>query len=704
MRRTHFAAVSALALLAASCAADPAFAQNQPPSGLPARGAVAGTDVIVDQPAGSATVQGAHASAIATYVQQTAAAGTSGQVQINNGGAFAGVTVSGDGTLSGSGALTVTKINGSTPGTFAFQNYGALPSASGSPPITAATVFPCIPAGTLDGCTGAQLLAYVTNGPLGADPTGGADSTSALQAWLNAGSPGVIPCGIYKTTATLTLELALNNGQQVRGSGSGSALLKTGGCYTVIRPTSAVAKALVIDGTPVSQYLMGIGLHDIAFDMTNMSDVSTSVAINQIQAYDVMYERVRVINDGANKRGWLFNAGAFTTTLLNTQANILDFEGTGAGNGVTTITVTNHDGFQVISNWANGLKFHGGAYQGAGTHFNFTNTADVEIATDVEGSGTYLLFNGANNQFIRSFAELGGMASGFTEVSGTCAYDCLIWDSLPSFATYQKGLSGGEISLNNQGSGLNNNRSTFLSGASNQDQYLWLGRTAGESLYGVAGNANDLVSGSVSGDSVFGSYGSGEATWLIAAGNPVAKLTTTSMALQAGVALSAKTSPQTFTSGSSSTDEYLYIGLTSGTSIVGVAAGANHFVNGTVSGDMVLGSYASGQHTWLACGQNPCWEGDAYGHQYTQGYPAPTAGAGTASTAGNDNRFTVTAGTSVTLSSGLFGGIWAVTPKCVVSGNSTVAFPSLAAVSTTAWSIGWSASVSGVIATVDCGG
>jgi hypothetical protein len=365
MRRTHFAAVSALALLAASCAADPAFAQNQPPSGLPPRGAVRATDVIVDQPAGSATVQGAQASAIATYVQQTAAAGTSGQVQINNGGAFAGVTVSGDGTLSGSGALTVTKINGSTPGTFAFQNYGALPSASGSPPITAATVFPCIPAGTLDGCTGAQLLAYVTNGPFGADPTGGADSTSALQAWLNAGSPGVIPCGIYKTTATLTLELALNNGQQVRGSGSGSAPLKTGGCYTVIRPTSAVAKALVIDGTPVSQYLMGIGLHDIAFDMTNMSDVSTSVAINQIQAYDVMYERVRVINDGANKRGWLFNAGAFTTTLLNTQANIVDFEGASLGNEVTTISLINADIGRMVGNYAFGVSVIGGAIQPA---------------------------------------------------------------------------------------------------------------------------------------------------------------------------------------------------------------------------------------------------------------------------------------------------------------------------------------------------
>jgi hypothetical protein len=353
----------ALALSVASCPTQQAYAQNQPPVGLPPRGAVQPTDVIVDQPAGSSTVQGVQASALLSYVQSNfAAAGTSGQVQINSGGAFAGVTVSGDGTLSSSGALTVTKSNGTAFGSFAFQNYGSLPSASGSPPISAGTVFPCLPSTVLNGCTGAQLLTYVTGGPIGADPTGAADSTSALQSWLNAGSPGTIPCGTYKTTATLTMETAANNGQQVRGSGAGSST-GAGACRTVIQPTSAVTTALVIDGTPISTWIMGIGLHDIVFDMTNMTDASTTSAIKQVQAFDVSYERVRVINGGVNKRGWLFNAGAYTSSVNDSQAHLIDLEGASSSNAVTTLTFKNVDVGQYIGNYAYKIAVLGGAVQ-----------------------------------------------------------------------------------------------------------------------------------------------------------------------------------------------------------------------------------------------------------------------------------------------------------------------------------------------------
>jgi hypothetical protein len=223
-------------------------------------------------------------------------------------------------------------------------------------------VFPCIPSAALDGCTGTQLIAYVNNGPIGADPTGSADSTSALQTWLNAGAPGKIPCGVYKTTATLTMELAANNGQQVRGSGAGSST-GAGACRTVIKPTSAVTTALIIDGTPIGGWVMGIGLGEIVFDMANMTDASTSVAINQVQGYDISYNHVRVVNDGANKRGWLFSAGAYTTGLLNTQANIIDMEGSSSGNAVTTITLLNSDIGRLVGNYAYHVSVIGGAIQ-----------------------------------------------------------------------------------------------------------------------------------------------------------------------------------------------------------------------------------------------------------------------------------------------------------------------------------------------------
>jgi hypothetical protein len=662
-----------------------------------------GTDVIVDQPAGSSTVQGAQASALSTYVLGSLTApGTSGQVVINSGGAFAGVTVSGDATLSSSGALTVTKSSGTAFGTFAFQNFATLPSASGSPPIGAGTVFPCIPSTALDGCTGSQLIAYVNNGPIGADPTGSADSTSALQTWLNAGAPGKIPCGVYKTTATLNIELALNNGQQVYGSGSGSAPLQTGGCYTVIRPTSAVTKTLVIDGTPFGGFIQGFGLHSLVFDLTNLSDVSTSVAINQVQAFDVMYDRVRVISDGVNKRAWLFTAGAYTTTLLNTQGNILDFEGASSSNGVTTITVLNHDGFQVITNWANSLKFLGGAYQGAGTHFSLTNTADVEIATDVEGSGTYLALSNAS--FIRSYAALGGMAPGFTEMTGVCNFNCVIWDTSANSYNYVTGLTTGEITLNNAGSRLNNNRSSFLSGAANQLQYLYVGRTAGESVYGVAGVANDLVAGTAPGDTVVGAYATGESTWVIAAGAAVAKLTSTAFMIQSGVTLYANQA--SFNSGSSSTNEVVLVGY-GGANVGRLCADAlaNSCFGSEAVGDFSIGNYATGGHLVLGAAGNPVRTYDGNGHEYVIGYPQPTAGTGTASVSGNDSLFVATAGSSVTSSTVNFstGGVaWASTPACLVSGNVTTAFPAVTSVSTGAVTIGWSASVSGAQATVRC--
>ena len=413
MRRAHFAAIFGIALFAASCVATPSLAQNLQPTGLPVRGAVQGTDVIVDQPSGSSTVRGAQASAIATYVQ-------------SNLNLIGGLTGDCAATGPGTVAITCTKSSGTAFGTFAFQNFATLPSASGSPPISAGTVFPCIPSAALDGCTGTQLAAYVNNGPIGADPTGNADSTSALQSWLNAGAPGTILCGTYKTTATLTMELAANDGQQVRGSGAGSSS-GGGACRTVIKPTSAVTTALIIDGTPTGGWVMEIGLQDIVFDMANMTDASTTSAIEQIQAFDVSYARVRVINDGSSKRGWLFKAGAYTTTLQNSQANIVDMEGTSSGNSVTTITLENADIGRLIGNYAYFVQVTGGAVQP--TYDSTTMTpiylapGSAYIPSAVSGacaSGCYAIpavtfANGGSWTFATDIEQNGGFPSTYND-------------------------------------------------------------------------------------------------------------------------------------------------------------------------------------------------------------------------------------------------------------------------------------------------
>jgi hypothetical protein len=590
--------------------------------------------------------------------------------------------------------------------------------------VAGSDVVPCQPVGpNLEGCTAQGLAAYTLTSvdAFGADPTGVADSTTAIQAAINSGRP--LTCkGVYKTSASILVETPASDGQILTGGGSWgapdafNATAPAGAC--IIRPTSAVARGIVIDGTPFpgggaqQSWVQGFGMANLVIDMTNMADASTTSAINQIQAWDGAYTNVRVINDGTNKRAWLFDAGAFTTTLRNVQGHIIDMEGASDSFGVTTITLINPDIQQVIGNYTVNFKVEGGSVQcTACTAFYFRNASDIYLHTDIESLGgttgaAYNFDTSDNGIWLQD--ELQGW-SGSYMAGAPASATYFNFDNTISLQTCLHSITGGFLNLDNCGTGANNNRSSFLSGASNQDEYLFLGRTVGESLYGVAGNANDLISGTAPGDTVIGSNASGESTWIAAGGNAAAQFTSSAMTLAPGVAITARASPQSFLSNSLSVDDILYVGRTGNEGLVGVASAANHIVNGTVAGDVVVGSYASGGHTFLACGENPCWEGDAYGHQISQGYPAPTAGTGTVSiggtAGGNDNAFTVTAESSVTESDVTFATTsypWSTPPLCVVSGNSSSAFAYIKSVSTTALAIGWSAPVSGSVATVHC--
>jgi hypothetical protein len=254
---------------------DPAWAANAPVSGLGARGAVAGTDQLVDLPNGATSAMAVYATDIKKFVLNS------------------------------------------------IDTYGA-------------------------------------------DPAGVIDTTSYIQAALNTGQS--LTCnGVYKVSATLTMATTASHGQVIAGSGA----TNSGGGVTagrcVFKPVAGMTGPVFkIDGTPFGGWLQGFGFENLTVDLANMTDVSTNVAFNQVQAYDGHYDHIRVVNDGTNKRAWLFSTGAYTTTLRDTQGNILDCEGTSTANGATTITVISHDGGSVISNYCNSLRFLGGAYQGAG--------------------------------------------------------------------------------------------------------------------------------------------------------------------------------------------------------------------------------------------------------------------------------------------------------------------------------------------------
>lgn len=377
----------------------------------------------------------------------------------------------------------------------------------------------------------------------GALGDGVTDDTAAIQSAINSGLPIFFPPGTYVTSASLLVETYASNGQLLRGSGTwGAPGTYNSAAYgpgaTVIKPTSAVTAVFVIDGAPISgggyslSWIQGFGMENLLIDMANMPDAATSAAIEQIQAWDAHYASVRVVNDGASKRAWLLKAGAFTTTLLNTQGNILDMEGANASFGVTTITVMNHDGGSLICNWCANIRVTGGAFQGAGTKFAIANSSMVDIATDIEGSGVaYALGTNANGLFLHS--ELQGFAG--TYMTGAVGNGSVNLDQQTNFNTYPFNLTYGQMMLNNQGAA---GFSRFLSGATGSNYYLGVGRTGLDSLWGVAAAGGDFVIGTAPGDTVLETFTSSSAIWIAPNQGGVLKVTPTGAALAGALSVS----------------------------------------------------------------------------------------------------------------------------------------------------------------------
>jgi hypothetical protein len=237
-------------------------------------------------------------------------------------------------------------------------------------------LIPCLPIGgaVLQGCTISGLASVVT-GVVVTPCNGVADDTLAIQAALNSGINVQLPPGVCVVSSPLLVESYRNNGQTLKGAGSYYSSSSVGFSTTpppgttVLRPTSAMGgKAIfVIDGTPIGgaqqTWVQGFGIEDLAIDMVNMADESTSVAIEQIQAWDVHYTGVRVLNDGTSKRGWLFRAGAFTTQLSHVQTHLIDFEGVSSGYAVTTIDLIDADIGGITGQYYQNVTFYGGAIQ-----------------------------------------------------------------------------------------------------------------------------------------------------------------------------------------------------------------------------------------------------------------------------------------------------------------------------------------------------
>jgi hypothetical protein len=145
--------------------------------------------------------------------------------------------------------------------------------------------------------------------------TTGATDAAAIQAAITSGLNVLLGPGVFYLPAggNLLMETYASCGQTVQGCGSYYEPSSTDfgatppANATVIRPVSGFTGfVFVVDGTPIGgageTWVQGCSIQNLCVDLQSVPDVSTNGAINQVQAWDCLYLRVRVINDGSNKR------------------------------------------------------------------------------------------------------------------------------------------------------------------------------------------------------------------------------------------------------------------------------------------------------------------------------------------------------------------------------------------------------------------
>src|SRR5712664_2152740 len=209
----------------------------------------------------------------------------------------------------------------------------------------------------------------ITDAPYNADPTGSADSTTAIQNAINAlpvtGGDINGPCGTYKISSTVTIgngtTVAASTRYGVRLIGIGGAGLPVAQMFTGFPTTPCVVFKWAGGASPMLQIngpLQGFGIQNIAFDGNSASNRAIQVVSAQF-------------GDSANLNFSNFtDTGLYLTTLASFSTGNADT----LHNSWRNITV-----MVPAASGAKGIVLTGGNTGQSNTDYNtFINTTIVQ--------------------------------------------------------------------------------------------------------------------------------------------------------------------------------------------------------------------------------------------------------------------------------------------------------------------------------------